>query len=195
MFQLNPVRAENFAASGPNWQGTNGDFPGVLWVTVQAIDNTAVMAGRVQGRVVSRYNRSPTNKDHNGKAFMPHLQDDTKPTGGKLRFGVFEADPRSGELLKYGVRIPLQRRPFEALLFLLQHANAVVTREELQKHLWSSDVFVDFDHGLNTAIRKVRRALNDDAGEPRYIETVGRLGYRFLLPVEIQQTELEAKSA
>ena len=63
MFELNPVRAENFAASGPNWQGTNGDFLGVFWVTVQALDNKGVMAGRMQGRVISRYNRSPTNKE------------------------------------------------------------------------------------------------------------------------------------
>jgi Tol biopolymer transport system component/DNA-binding winged helix-turn-helix (wHTH) protein len=119
---------------------------------------------------------------------MPDLKEGTQPVSRKLRFDVFEVDRYSGELRKYGVRIPLQSRPFQALVFLLQHANDVVPREELQKHLWPADVFVDFEHGLNTAIRKIRRALNDDAANPRFIETVGRLGYRFLVPVEIQDT-------
>ncbi len=104
----------------------------------------------------------------------------------KLRFDVYEADPRSGELRKHGVRIPLEDRPFRALLILLRHANELVTREELQKQLWPSDIFIDFEHGLNTTIRKIRRALNDDADEPRFIETVGGRGYRFLAPVEQQ---------
>src|SRR5215469_3364987 len=104
----------------------------------------------------------------------------------KLRFDVYEADPRSGQLRKHGIRIPLEDRPFRALLILLSHANELVTREELQKRLWPSDVFIDFDHGLNTAIRKIRRALNDTADEPRFIETVGGRGYRFLAKVEQQ---------
>jgi TolB-like protein/DNA-binding winged helix-turn-helix (wHTH) protein len=102
----------------------------------------------------------------------------------KLRFDVYEADPRSGELRKHGVRIPLEERPFRALLILLRRANELVTREELQSQLWPSDTFVDFDHGLNTAIRKIRLALNDSANAPRFIETVGRRGYRFLPAVE-----------
>jgi DNA-binding winged helix-turn-helix (wHTH) protein/Tol biopolymer transport system component len=117
---------------------------------------------------------------------MTQLKNDTQPVTPKLRFGVFEVDPRSGELRKHGVRIPLQPRPFQALVLLLQHANAVISREELQKNLWSPDVFVDFEHGLNTAIRKVRHALNDDADKPRFIETVGRVGYRFLATVELE---------
>src|SRR5260370_6188360 len=104
----------------------------------------------------------------------------------KLRFDAYEADPRSGELRKHGLRIPLEDRPFRALLILLSRANELVTREELQKRLWPSDIFIDFEHGLNTAIRKIRRALNDDADEPRFIETVGGRGYRFLAPVEQQ---------
>jgi len=123
---------------------------------------------------------------------MPRVRDHNQPHSRKLVFGVFEAIPRSGELRKHGVRIPLQRRPFQALLLLLEHANEVVTREELQKHLWSPDTFVDFDHGLNTAIRKIRLALNDEAEKPRFIETVGRSGYRFLFPVEIQEGTREA---
>jgi Tol biopolymer transport system component/DNA-binding winged helix-turn-helix (wHTH) protein len=104
----------------------------------------------------------------------------------KLRFDVYEADPRSGELRKHGIRIRLEDRPFRALLILLSHANELVTREELQKRLWPSDVFIDFDHGLNTVVRKIRRALNDNADEPRFIETVGGRGYRFLARVEQQ---------
>ena len=102
----------------------------------------------------------------------------------KLRFDIYEVDPLSGELRKHGVRIPLEERPFRALLILLRRANALVTREELQQQLWPSDTFVDFDHGLNTAIRKIRLALNDHASAPRFIETVGRRGYRFLRVVE-----------
>jgi DNA-binding winged helix-turn-helix (wHTH) protein len=93
------------------------------------------------------------------------------------------------ELRKHGTRIPLEERPFRALLILLRHANELVTREELQKEPWSSDTFVDFDHGLNTAIRKIRLALNDRAIAPRFIETVGRRGYRFLGLVE-QETRV-----
>ncbi len=109
---------------------------------------------------------------------------ETKGPDCKLRFEVYEADPRSGELRKHGTRIPLEERPFRALLILLGRANELVTREELQKELWSSDTFVDLDHGLNTAIRKVRLALNDRAFQPHFIETVGRRGYRFLAVVE-----------
>jgi Tol biopolymer transport system component/DNA-binding winged helix-turn-helix (wHTH) protein len=112
----------------------------------------------------------------------PETQED--PHLGKLRFDVYEADPRAGELHKHGVRIPLEDRPFRALLILLRRANEVVTREELKQQLWSSDVFIDFDHGLNTAIRKIRLALNDSADRPRFLETVGRRGYRFLGVVE-----------
>jgi TolB-like protein/DNA-binding winged helix-turn-helix (wHTH) protein len=87
-------------------------------------------------------------------------------------------------LRKYGLRIPLEQRPFQALLLLLQHANKVVTREELQRVLWPEGVFIDFSHALNTIIAKVRRALNDSADKPRFIETVGRRGYRFIANVE-----------
>src|SRR5271167_1673570 len=115
---------------------------------------------------------------------MASMVPEAARTDGKLRFDAYEADPRSGELYKHGVRIPLEERPFRALLILLRGANELVAREELQKQLWSSDTFVDFDHGLNTAIRKIRVALNDSASDPRFIGTVGRRGYRFLAAVE-----------
>src|SRR5260370_9072939 len=102
----------------------------------------------------------------------------------KIRFDGYEADPRTGELRKYGLRIPLEQRPFQALLLLLQHANEVVTREEMQRQLWPADVFIDFNHALNTVIAKIRRTLNDSAEKPRFIETVGRRGYRFIAKIE-----------
>ncbi len=104
----------------------------------------------------------------------------------KLRFDVYEVDASAGELRRDGIRIPLEERPFRALLILLQRAGQVVTRDELKRDLWPPDVFIDFDHGLNTVVRKVRVALNDRSDEPRFIATIGRRGYRFLVPVEIE---------
>jgi TolB-like protein/DNA-binding winged helix-turn-helix (wHTH) protein/Flp pilus assembly protein TadD len=103
--------------------------------------------------------------------------------GSKYRFGVFEADIRSGELRKHGVRIKLQDQPFGVLVMLLERAGEVVTREELRKKLWPEDVFVDFDQGLNKAVNKLREALGDTADNPRFVETIPRRGYRFIAPV------------
>jgi TolB-like protein/DNA-binding winged helix-turn-helix (wHTH) protein/Tfp pilus assembly protein PilF len=102
----------------------------------------------------------------------------------RLCFGVFEVDIRAGELRKHGLRIRLQEQPFQVLAILLEHPGGVVTREELQKKLWPADTFVDFDHGLNKAISKIRDALNDSAENPRFIETIARRGYRFLAEVK-----------
>jgi TolB-like protein/DNA-binding winged helix-turn-helix (wHTH) protein/Flp pilus assembly protein TadD len=103
--------------------------------------------------------------------------------GGRLCFGVFEVDLRAGELRKRGLRVRLQEQPFQVLAMLLEHAGQVVSREELQKKLWPAETFVDFDHGLNKAINKIREALGDSAESPRFIETVARRGYRFLADV------------
>ena len=105
-----------------------------------------------------------------------------------FRFGPFELSEREGELRKGGVRIKLQEQPFRVLLELVANAGKIVTREELQQRLWTVDTFVDFDTGLNTAIRKLRQALGDDADEPRYIETVARRGYRFIAPATVVAT-------
>src|ERR1700739_728779 len=102
-----------------------------------------------------------------------------------LRFGVFELDLRAGELRKHGLRVRLQEQPFQVLATLLEHPGEVVTREELQKKLWPADTFVDFDHGLNKTINKIREALNDSAESPRFVETVARRGYRFLAEVRV----------
>ena len=106
---------------------------------------------------------------------------------GRLRFGVFELDLRAGELRKRGLRVRLQQQPFQVLAMLLEHAGQVVGREELQRKLWPADTFVDFDHGLNKAINKIREALGDSAESPRFVETVARRGYRFIADVRIAE--------
>ena len=97
-----------------------------------------------------------------------------------LRFGVFELDPQAGELRKKGMKIRLQGQPLEMLAMLLQHPGEIITREELQKKLWSADTFVDFEQGLNNAMKRLRAALDDDAESPHFIETLPRHGYRFV---------------
>src|SRR4029077_2640355 len=88
------------------------------------------------------------------------------------RFGDFVLDPQAGELRKGGCKLKIQGKPVEILTLLLENPGRVVTRDELQKHLWPSDTFVDFEHGLNSAVRRLREALNDSAESPRYIETL-----------------------
>ncbi len=100
-----------------------------------------------------------------------------------VRFGSFEADLRTGELRKSGIRLKIQDRPFQILSILLEQPGQVITREQLQKRLWPEDTFVDFEHGLNTAINKLRDALSDQADNPRFIETLPKRGYRFIAPV------------
>ncbi len=104
------------------------------------------------------------------------------------RFGVYEADPRSGELRKNGAKLKLQEQPFQVLLMLLERPGEVVTREDLRQRLWPADTFVDFDHSLNTAINKLRETLSDSANNPRFVETLARRGYRFIAPVQGEAT-------
>jgi TolB-like protein/DNA-binding winged helix-turn-helix (wHTH) protein/Tfp pilus assembly protein PilF len=101
-----------------------------------------------------------------------------------FRFAEFEADLRAGQLRKQGVKVRLQEQPFRVLATLLEASGEVVTREELRGQLWPADTFVDFDHRLAAAISKLRDALNDSAENPRFVETVGRRGYRLMVPVE-----------
>ncbi|HXE75512.1 MAG TPA: winged helix-turn-helix domain-containing protein [Candidatus Xenobia bacterium] len=108
-----------------------------------------------------------------------------------LRFGVFELDRRSGELRRSGVLVRLQPQPFKALAFLASRPRLPVTREELQKEIWGDDVNVDFEQGLNHCIKQVRDALGDDAEAPRYVETLPKIGYRFIAPVERLGLEVE----
>jgi len=112
------------------------------------------------------------------------MTEDPNPIAKRLRFGVFEIDLAAGELRKHGLKIRIQEQPFQVLVLLVQNAGKVVTREDLQKKLWPADTFVDFDHGLNKAINKIRDALSDSAESPRYVETLSRRGYRFLAEVK-----------
>jgi DNA-binding winged helix-turn-helix (wHTH) protein len=105
-------------------------------------------------------------------------------TGSVIRSASYEADLESGELRKQGTRVRLQGQPFQVLAILLKRAGEIVTREELRRSVWPQDTFVDFDHALNTAVKKIRAALSDDADNPRFITTVPRRGYRFIATVE-----------
>jgi cholera toxin transcriptional activator len=105
-------------------------------------------------------------------------------SGKVVRFGTFEVDLVSGELRKNGTRIRLQEQPFRVLAMLLERPGEMVTREDLRSQLWPGDTFVDFDHGLNTAVNKLREALSDVAANPRFVQTVARRGYRFIAPVQ-----------
>jgi cholera toxin transcriptional activator len=107
--------------------------------------------------------------------------------GRVFRFGVFEADEAAEELRKHGVRIKLHSQPFKVLLLLLERPAGIVTREEMRQRLWGTETFVDFDHGLNTAVNKIRDALGDSASAPRYVETISGKGYRFLAPVTLHE--------
>jgi DNA-binding winged helix-turn-helix (wHTH) protein len=106
------------------------------------------------------------------------------PAKQVFRFGLFEADTSSRELRKAGVRLRLQDQPFQVLVTLLERSGGVVTRDELRQKLWPADTFVDFDHSLNTIMNKLREVLGDSASNPRFIETLAKRGYRFLVPVE-----------
>src|SRR6202158_747702 len=101
-----------------------------------------------------------------------------------LRFGTFDVDVPAGELRKNGIKLKLQEQPFQVLCMLLERRGEVVTREELRNRLWPADTFVDFDHGLNAAVKRLRDALGDSADLPIFIETLARRGYRFIAPVD-----------
>jgi cholera toxin transcriptional activator len=117
-------------------------------------------------------------------------------TAQRFAFGVYEADAKSGELRKNGIKIKLQEQPFQILIMLLERPGEVVTREELRLRVWPADTFVDFDHGLNTSINKLREALGDSASNPRFVETLARRGYRFIAPVRtIESGQRAADSA
>src|SRR5438874_7163789 len=113
----------------------------------------------------------------------------------RVKFGPYEVDLHTHELWKYGTRIKLVGQPFEVLTILLKKPGELVTREELRARLWPGDTFVDFNHGLNAAVNKLREALSDSAETPRYVETLPRRGYRFIAPVERPGTKTAQESA
>src|ERR1700693_369538 len=100
-----------------------------------------------------------------------------------LHFGVFEVDLKACEIRKHGVRLKLPEQPFQVLSVLLENPGEIVTRDELRTRLWLSDTFVDFDHGLNNAVMRLREVLGDSSENPRFVETIPRRGYRFIAPV------------
>jgi len=114
--------------------------------------------------------------------------------GRLIRFGIFEADLSTGELRKNGAKVRLQEQPFQVLAALLERPGEVVTREDLRARIWSEDTFVDFDHSLNTAMNKLRDALDDSAANPRFVETLARRGYRFIAPVRWEEPAAPASA-
>jgi TolB-like protein/DNA-binding winged helix-turn-helix (wHTH) protein/tetratricopeptide (TPR) repeat protein len=110
------------------------------------------------------------------------------PPRAIFRFGAFELDSRTGELRKNGMRLRCQEQPIHVLVALLERPGELLTREELRQRVWPQDTFVDFDHALNTAVKKIRATLHDEADAPRYLETVPRRGYRFIAPVQTELT-------
>ena len=104
--------------------------------------------------------------------------------GRRYKFGAFEADATVGELRRQGVRIKLNAQPFQVLSLLLERPGELLTREEISKVLWPDGTFVDYEHGVNSAVNRIREALGDTASNPRFVETLARRGYRFVAPVE-----------
>ena len=102
----------------------------------------------------------------------------------RVHFSVFEVDLRAGELRKHGLKVKLHGQPFQVLAMLLERPGELVTREEIREKLWPQDTFIDFEHSVNSSIKRLREALGDDAATPRFIETLPRHGYRFIAPVE-----------
>ncbi len=108
-----------------------------------------------------------------------------RQAGKRWRFGVFEADSATGELRRKGMRVRLHAQPFQVLAMLLERPGEMLTREEISRVLWPEGTFVDFDHGVNSAVNRLREALGDRAANPRFVETLARRGYRFVAPVEV----------
>jgi len=107
------------------------------------------------------------------------------PTSRVFRFGVLEVDLDKGEVHKNGLKLRLRGQPVQVLAILLEHPGDVVTREEFQRRLWTNvDTFVDFEHGLNAIVNRLREVLGDSTENPHFIETIPRRGYRWMLPVE-----------
>jgi cholera toxin transcriptional activator len=102
----------------------------------------------------------------------------------RYRFGTFEADAAAGELRRQGIRVKLNAQPFQVLCMLLDRPGELLTREEISRELWPGGTFVDYEHGVNSAVNRIRDALGDTAGSPRFVETLARRGYRFIAPVE-----------
>lgn len=119
---------------------------------------------------------------------MADLKSDIRPAH-RYRFGTFEADSATGELRRQGMRVKLNAQPFQVLLMFLERPGQLLTRDEISRELWPEGTFVDYEHGVNSAVNRIREALGDMAGSPRFVETLARRGYRFLAPVELIPAE------
>jgi cholera toxin transcriptional activator len=111
----------------------------------------------------------------------------------RYRFGVFEVDSTTGELRRRGVRVKLHSQPFQLLFMMLERPGEVLTREEICRELWPDETFVDYEHGVNSAVNRLRDALGDKASNPRFVETLARRGYRFVGQVERISIDREAR--
>ena len=118
---------------------------------------------------------------------------DTRPAR-RYRFGIFEVDSITGELRRKGVRVKLHSQPFQVLFMLLERPGEMLTREEICRELWPDGTFVDYEHGVNSAVNRLREALGDKASNPRFVETLARRGYRFVAPVERIALDEEAST-
>jgi cholera toxin transcriptional activator len=145
-----------------------------LFLTAQAAEQSAV-------RTISHLRRSPDLAP-----FSDTLAGEmTDPQSARrYRFGVFEADAAIGELRRQGIRVKLNAQPFQVLLMLLERPGKLLTREEIARELWTDGTFVDYEHGVNSALNRIREALGDTASNPKFVETLARRGYRFVAPVE-----------
>lgn len=112
----------------------------------------------------------------------------------RYRFGAFEADAGTGELRRQGMKVRIHAQPFQVLMMLLERKGEVVSREEISRELWPGGTFVDYEHGVNSAVNRLREALGDKAASPRFVETLARRGYRFVAPVERVGEEPEAEA-
>jgi DNA-binding winged helix-turn-helix (wHTH) protein len=119
-----------------------------------------------------------------GKQEVKSPVDKPNPNGQAVRFGVFELDLKAGELRRRGSKVRLQEQPFQILRLLLEHPGDVVTQSEIVGALWPDGTVVEYEHSIKTALMKLRQALGDEAGTPRYVETLPRRGYRFIYPVD-----------
>src|ERR1700746_595842 len=139
-------------------------------------------------RGTSRHEKEPSGRRSltlatNSRPISGGKMSETRFAEATVCFDVFQIDLRAGELRREGRRVKLQEQPFRVLFLLLERAGDIVTREELREKLWPADTFVDFDHGLNSAVARLREALRDSAEKPRYIETIAKRGYRFIAPL------------
>jgi DNA-binding winged helix-turn-helix (wHTH) protein len=108
----------------------------------------------------------------------------------EFRFGPFFLDVHSGELYREGSKVKVQPQPIQVLTILLEHPGELLTRDEIRSRIWPSDTFVDFENGLNTAVRKLRQALGDESDIPKYIETLPRRGYRFIARLDDENQDV-----